>query len=361
MLVYQDFNLYFQDGNEPPVKLAHFEETTTRPFSPILSDDNQKVVFPQEDGTKIYAINTDGTHKRLILSTDQWGSFGAVSFVPNTHLLFFAVVQCNNQQDANSLCPTTAFLADTDTGKIRKLVDLGQVVGNINVSSIPDNIKLSPDGKMLAVGTKDGMKIFTLDGRLIHDNILPYTPSYNTFPSPTLSWLPDSSGLIVAAPDQTYSTTACDSLTAYTMWRYTIDDDNAVQIPLDPPPMGDLIAISPDGNWIAYGGECQPNLYLGNLVTGQTQVFEQDDSRPDFSWSSNSKHLIIHNSTLLTSLDKPSIYVVDAAWIDANHFLSMVDVNGPPFRYLIGEIRGDDVFYYDEQRSDDSLVFLKPK
>ena len=65
MLVYQDFNLYFQDGNEPPVKLAHFEETTTRPFSPILSDDNQKVVFPQEDGTKIYAINTDGTHKRL--------------------------------------------------------------------------------------------------------------------------------------------------------------------------------------------------------------------------------------------------------------------------------------------------------
>jgi len=176
-----------------------------------------------------------------------------------------------------------------------------------------------------------------------------------------LSWLPDSSGLIVAAPDQTYSTTACDSLTAYTMWRYTIDDDNAVQIPLDPPPMGDLIAISPDGNWIAYGGECQPNLYLGNLVTGQTQVFEQDDSRPDFSWSSNSKHLIIHNSTLLTSLDKPSIYVVDAAWIDANHFLSMVDVNGPPFRYLIGEIRGDDVFYYDEQRSDDSLVFLKPK
>jgi hypothetical protein len=272
------------------------------------------------------------------------------------------VVQCNNQQEANSLCPTTAFLADTDTAKIRKLVDLGQqVAGKINISSFPENIKISPDGKMLAVGAEDGTQIFTLDGKLLRNNILPYTTSDRMFPSPTLSWLPDSSGLIVAAPDQTYNTTACDSLTAYTMWRYTIDDNTAVQIPLDPPPMGYTIAVSPDGNWIAYGGVCQPNLYLGNLVTGQTQVLGQNDMRPNFSWSSDSKHLIIGYYDLLTSLDKPSIRVVSATWIDANHFLSMVDLNGPPFRYLIGEIRGDDVFYYDEQRSDDSLVFLKPK
>jgi hypothetical protein len=163
----------------------------------------------------------------------------------------------------------------------------------------------------------------------------------------------------VAAPDQTYSTTACDPLTAYTMWRYTIDDNTAVQIPLDPPPMDYSIAISPDGTWIAYGGVCQPNLYLGNLATGQTRVFGQDDMRPYFSWSSNSKHLIIGYYHLLTSLDKPSIDVVSATWIDANHFLSTIGLDGC-CRRLIGEIRADEVFYYEQPRGNNP-VFIKSK
>jgi WD40 repeat protein len=318
------------------------------------------VVFAQENGSKIYSINTDGTRKRVVLSKDRLSSFDpgtridTINFVPHTHLLFFVTVQCNLQQ-INSPCPTGAFLADTDTGDIKKI---GDFTGTIEVS---------PDGKMLAVGAMDGMKIFTLDGRLMRDDILPYTPSHSDFPFPTLSWLPDSSGLIVAIPDKTYNTLPCGPLPAHSIWRYTLAGNTVVQIPLEPSPMDYTIAISPDGNWIAYGGVCQPLLYLGNLVTGQTQIFGQDDTRPSFSWSSDSKHLIIHYSALLTSLDKPSIRVVSGSiwWLDAHHFGNVIEsyisFNKFHDRNLVGEIRGDEIFYYEPPGGDFIPIIMKAK
>ncbi len=114
---------------------------------------------------------------------------------------------------------------------------------------------------------------------------------------------------------------------------------------------------SPDGNWIAYGGYCQSSLYFGDLVHGHVQVFGQDDSQPNFSWSPDSNHLIIGRSIVVTSFEKsPMIIAGDGyQWIDANQFISRQE------RFLIGEIRGDEIFYHDLGLSFWGYVTIKPK
>ncbi len=205
MLFSKDGYLYYQDGNGSPVKLTHIEEVNHHPYFPRLSDDNQEVVFAGEDGSNIYSIKTDGTQEHIIIPSNWLTSFeagtklGAVSFIPNTHQLLFETVLCK-AQEPRFPCPTSAFLADIDTGEIKKLADLGTVLFNIDIGSDLRNVKVSPDGKMLAIGTLDGVDIFAQNGKLIRDNILPYTPSTSTLLFPSLFWLPDSSGLIDSAP-----------------------------------------------------------------------------------------------------------------------------------------------------------------
>jgi WD40 repeat protein len=363
MLFTKNGDLYFQDGENTPAKLTHLgEKAPSLPhYISLLSDDNQKVVFIRRDDSNIYSINTDGTQEHIIISSDKMNSFGsemkigALRFVPNSHQLFFVAIQCKAQD--NSPCPTSAFLTNTDTGGIKKLADLGSLFANPNFGEF-GNIKISPDGKMLAVGTPDGMDIFTLDCSPIRGKVLPYKPSTSSIIYPSLFWLPDSSGLIMALPDTIYNTQGHGDLTAHTIWRYTIANDSVTKIPLDPPPWMYTFDVSPDGNWIAYGGYSDPTLYLGNLANGHTQSFGEDGSHPFFVWSPNSKHLMIGRWTVVTSFDKPPVVIAGegARWIDPNHFISNQE------RFLIAEIRGDEISYYDSGFTLPSLVAaIKPK
>jgi hypothetical protein len=377
MLFTKDSNLYFQDGDSSPVKLAYIGKESYDPkfsddtqwvyFSPILSDDNQKVVFSQSDGNT-YSINTDGTQERMIVSIGWLESFkagtkiGILNFIPNTHQLLLETHLRRSQTDDPS-CSSSIFLADSDTGKIGRLADFGLHCQTYGI--ISKDIKISPDGKMLAVGTLDGVDIFTMDGNLIRDNVLPYIAStaYTFFPS--LFWLADSSGLIVALPDTIYNTQAHGDLAAHTIWRYTIASNAAVQIPLEPPPWMDTFVVSPDGNWIAYGGYSDPSLYLGNLVNGHMQIFGNNSQQPSFSWSPDSKHLIA-GWTVLTSFDRPPVVVGSGSeWIDSNHFTYYdLPANNPTIqqeRVLIAEIRGDEIFLYDLGLPYLSLRAIKPK
>ena len=108
--------------------LTHIEEVNHHPYFPRLSDDNQEVVFAGEDGSNIYSIKTDGTQEHIIIPSNWLTSFeagtklGAVSFIPNTHQLLFETVLCK-AQEPRFPCPTSAFLADIDTGEIKKLAD----------------------------------------------------------------------------------------------------------------------------------------------------------------------------------------------------------------------------------------------
>lgn len=377
MLFSKDGDLYFQDGENAPVKLAHIgEKDPSLPaYISLLSDDNKKVVFIRWDDSNIYSINTDGTQENIVVSNDKMNSFGlelkigALRFVPNTHQLFFVAIQCKAQD--NSPCPTSAFLANTDTGKITKLADLGLLLANSNYSEgglgvlfanpyIGEyrNIKISPNGKMLAVSAPDGMSIFTLDGNLIRDNVLPFNPNTESIVYPSLFWLPDSSGLIAALPDTTHYTPGLGYIPAHTVWRYTIGGDVIAKIPLDPPPWAFTFDVSSDGNWIAYGGYSDPTFYLGDLTNGHTQIFGEDrNDHAFFSWSPGGKYLINHALTIVISFDKPRVVIEGhgARWFDSNHFISYQE------RWLIGEITTGELNYYDLRLANSIVTVIKPK
>jgi Tol biopolymer transport system component len=346
MLFAKDGDLYFQDGENVPVKLTHINKPSHESyFSPKLSDDNQKVVFIRNDNI-IYSINTDGTQEQTVVSNDKLDSFGsemnigALSFVPHTHQVFFLVFQCKEQD--SSYCPASAFLANADSGETKKLAYLGSFFADRYELR---NIKISPDGKMLAIGAPDGMDIFTLDGNLIRDNVLPYEPNkYGDYPS--LFWLPDSSGLIVALPNTSYG-----DHPAYTFWRYTIINNTANQVPLDPSPMTlvvvDKFQVSPDGNWILYGGNSNYDisLYLGNLTDGHTQVIGSL-VYPGFLWSPDSKHFLYGN--FISAIDKSPIRINGhyLSWLNANHYVYIVTVENKSKTY-IGEINGSTILSYE--------------
>lgn len=361
-----DNNLYFQDGNSSPIKLA---ERISNPFSfSKLSDDNQKVVF-QKDNKNIYSINTDGTQEKIIVPNNWLAALEAgtkldnLSFVPETHLLFFEAVLCK-EKSASSLCSSTIFLIDTDTGNIKKLGDFGLVRQESNLAR---NIEISPNGKMIAIGTMDGLKLFTLDGNMVRENILPFMPSKPDMPFPSLFWLPDSSGLVVILPDKNRPDPFyVDGMApAYTIWRYKLDDNSTTRIPFDLP-MAGTFEVSPDGNWIVYGGisPAATELYLGNLMDGSTKIFG-NDLRRNFAWSPDSKHFI-HGGEVVISFDKPPLYGgAGPAWVDADHF-TYIDIpeNNPLIqkeRILIGEIRGDEVYYYELGLPSLGLMTIKPK
>ncbi len=359
MLFKEDGDLYFQDGENTPVKLTHVGEPNYKPYyPPRLSDDNQKVIFSQNDGN-IYSINIDGTEEQVIIPSNWSDSLetgtrmGVLKFVPQTHFVFFEGLLCKEESSA-SLCSTTIFLVDADTGKTNKLADLGIALQN-HAPTIQDNIRFSPDGKMVAVGTMDGVKIFTLDGKIIRQNILPFKPSKSETPFPSLFWLPDSSGLIVALPDTIVEVGMWGYTAAYTIWRYSLNDNSTVQIPFDPPIVGKFFEVSPDGNWIAYYGglpESPYYLYLGNLANGKVRAFGNAMVQQELSWNPNSKYFIL-GWEIRNATDNPPLFdhVLADSWIDANHFVRADSTANNPIikqdRTLIAEIKGNEISYYE--------------
>jgi len=71
MLFTKDGDLYFQDGENAPIRLTHGGEL---PSAPILSDDSQKVVFLRGKSTNndslysnLYSVNSDGREEKILV------------------------------------------------------------------------------------------------------------------------------------------------------------------------------------------------------------------------------------------------------------------------------------------------------
>ena len=210
-----------------------------------------------------------------------------MGFVPGTHQLLFETFLCQSQE-FESPCSTTISLADTGTGEIRNLADPGLALQR---NSIPRNVVASPNGKMVALGTMDGVEILALDGSVVRHNVLPYEPNTPTILFPSLFWLPDSSGLIVALPNTTYHSLADGDLSAH-VWHYTIGNNQTVEIPLDPTAMLYTFQVSRTG--IGLFMAVLPTIIqctLGNLEDGHVQTFGY--AQPSsFSWSPGGNYFI---------------------------------------------------------------------
>jgi len=379
VLFTKDEYLYFQNGNNSPVELGLVGEV---PFSYILSDDSQRVAVIDPDPyayeNQGFTIGTDGAQKKPILPGGwpnknlSWGTrLGKVDFVPGTHQLLVETVLCESQE-FRSPCSASIFLADTDTGDIKKLADLGLA---FQQNSSSRNVMVSPDGMMVAVGAMDGMDILTMDGKVIRHGILPYTPGTSSVLFPSLFWLPDSTGLLVALPDTFYDSPAFGpEYPGHTLWRYTIADNDAIQIQLDSPIPGsgsNSFDISSDGNWIVYGGispnnnDADSGVYIGDFANGQARKFGNAYVF-DFSWSPGSKYFIATSTgSVLGGIDVPAFISGcpgGAEWIDARHFTCWMS-EGNVLRLRMAEIDAEAVRFYDFgfERDVESSIFIRPQ
>jgi hypothetical protein len=367
ILFIKDGDLYFQDGNNSQNKLTH---VGAKSFFRLLSDDNQKLIFSRGDGN-IYSINMDGTRERTIIAdiknvrppspllpgNNKW----VVDFVPGTHQLLFETAECESQE-FESPCSTSLSVTDTDTGATKNLGVFGL---SIQQNTENRNIKASPNGKMIAVGTVEGTDILTLDGKVVRHNLLPYTPSTKTVLFPSVFWLPDSSGLIVALPNTFYKDSAYVNFPASTIWQYKIDSNVASQMRFDPAPMGWTFQVSPDGKYIAYGGIANDEaVHLGNLADGHIQSYGQAYAF-EFAWSPDSQYFIATNAeSFMGAVGMPALLSICQLdeWIDANHFICW-HAEGNESRLRMAEISAGTVNIYDLGFGKDieEFQFIKPK
>jgi len=355
----RDGDLYFQDGKNLPVELTHIGNNW--PYI-MLSDDNTRVVFTRGDDT-LYSINTDGTNEQTIISnikTYLWSPLdpgpnkGILFIIPDTHQLLCEEVQCDTQI-FGSPCHTNLFLVDIVTGAIKELADVGLA---FQQNSWKRNIRVSPDGKMLAIGTIDGVDILNTEGKILRKNLLQYKPSTSTTLYPSLFWLNDSSALIAANPDAFYPSLAFDNYPADTLWKYIFSTDTSIRIPLEsnvPDNGTGMFDVSPDGNWIAYGGIYPNNndadfgVFLANLQTGKARVVG-NATTPKYSWSPNSRYFIFTDtSSTLVSVDQPPLIMPTCYflnWIDGNHFICEI-MEEDVYKLRLAMIESGSVNIYD--------------
>ncbi len=350
MVFLKDGNLYFQDENNTPVQLTHGGDA---PHSPMISDDNQKIVFFRNDYSEIYSVNANGSQEKKLVSKrslpENWYGGATQAFIPGSHKLLYSTYKCERKEEGQ-LCAVGISLVDTDTGTIKRLVAPG-TTEKLNHDGI---FRVSPDGTMVSVASIGRIDIYDMNGQIVRKNVLPYTPSTSYTLFPKQFWLPDSSGLIVAVPDATFDSVAYGNMSVYTVWRYTIGTDTSSIIPITPVPICGFFEVSPDGNWVFYGSSVlyEPETYIGNLINAQTQFLVNHPSfHPVISWSPNSEHFIYSQSNLgSVVMDKPSIHLEGpfTGWIDAKHFtfLSEKQRDGKNYRTLIGEIDGLAIRFY---------------
>ena len=357
----KDGDLYFQDGNNQPVKLTHVGEKS---YYGNISDDSKKIFFSRNDGNN-YSINSDGTQEQVVISKEWRSSLKTtrfLGFIPHTHLLLVEALFCESEE-WGSPCSVSLFIADADTGDIRKLTDAGLAYQN---NHIDKNIAPSPDGTMIAVGTTEGTDIFSVDGELIRENILPYKPFLENSLLPSIFWLPDSSGILIAIPDSKFDSIAYKR-PAYSIWRYSLASNLLIQTPIDPSHIAEQFDISPDGKWIVSGGvtDSEWPLYFGNLTTGQSQIFGASQMTY-FSWGPDSKYFAYGVSLQnMASIDDPSSAMVICGlvqWIDANHFICS-NIENNASRIRMAEIVTGSIQIYDIgfSKDYDFTVSIKPR
>lgn len=368
MVFKKDGGLYFQDGNNAPVKLAHVRDESPEVE---ISDDHQKMVVTSLGGTRSFDSNgSEGQRIPLGRSDeDLWGTRAEnMEFVPSTHQLLFRKYVC---QTKDTTCVSSIFLTDADTGETQKLADLGYSGDKISFSNsfYHKNFELAPNGNLVAVATTDHVYILDMRGKVVRDNILPYKPNTPQLLFAAIAWLPDSSGLIVALPNTLFDSVAYDYVPAHTIWRYTISSNVAVQVPFDPPPMFGTFRVSPDAKWIVYGGiPYNPQVYLGNLADGTTQNVG-DSPQTYFHWSPDSRHFFVTSAgSVLGGIDMPAIMPFSPIchptgrdwWIDSTHFLC----SNRDRRYAVAELgEGAVIKLYGLELEDgkDIVFLIEPK
>jgi hypothetical protein len=199
-----------------------------------------------------------------------------------------------------------------------------------------------------------------MDGKVIYRNIMKYARSRPFELYPRMFWLLDSSGLIMALPNEIeYDGVWASGDPDYVIWKYTFINNLATQIPLNPAPTwfsmdcSDVISVSPNGDWVVYHTN-NYQVYQGNLVDGSANLYLPYMYCLPARWSSDNIHFINGGNpdqTVLGTVNKPpaSIPGYFLGWIDAKRFIYIPYSSSPVqenIQILVGEIGGETLLTY---------------
>jgi hypothetical protein len=354
-----DGNLYVQNGSNPPTQLSD----NGKDIYPIFSDDGEKIVFYRgrtNENNSIFSINADGSHIQEIITKDWLDTFGVdakaghLAFIPNTHQLLFNTYFCpEGPQNIDKKCPVGLFLADTDTGEIKTIMqpETGSHLPWDGNSRWGGNFSISPDGKLVSVAYAGQIDILDMDGKTVHRNIINYVRSVPIEFYPRVYWLSNSNNLIIALPiEAQYYMNASPQ---YIIWRYALDKKTATQISLDPLPTwahmesNDVLSVSPNREWALYFADGY-KLYKGNLLDGSAELLMPYGYFLPTRWSSDNMRL----EDFLGSIDAPPTIPPGSflGWIDAKRFIYFLDSackNNDDIQIFVGEINGETVLSYE--------------
>lgn len=210
---------------------------------------------------------------------------------------FFNAYLCSEgPQNIDSKCVVGLFLADTDTGEIKPIMQpkMGSHLPWSGNSRWGGNFSISPDGKLVSVAYAGQIDIVDMDGKTVHRNIINYVRSVPIEFYPRVYWLSNSNDLIIALPIETQYYMGAPP--QYIVWRYALDKKTATQISLDPLPIwaymyaNDVLSVSPNREWALYLADGY-ELYKGNLLDGSTELIKPHWYFLPTQWSSDNMRL----------------------------------------------------------------------
>jgi len=378
-------NLFVENAGEAPLQLTHSGDNSHFLFS---EDGERLIFFHKHDplyfdlfpAMDIYSIRIDGTQEKLLVSNNLLESLGfgyneftrsiSLTYVPGSQQALFSTVQSNEQL-------ATLWPYHDNTKRNLDLISVNIVTGELKILLPPGkggNFVISPDGRMVAVQASGHIDVIDIDGRMIHQNLVTYTPTTPHELTPDMFWMEDSAELLVTLPiDPVYQYTRAEctqDVAARGLWRYTIKEGAGVQTLLTPPPIGESnyfgyfvsFSVSPDGNWILYeyyespgcltDETVTPGRYLGNLREGTARLYASHSSP---LWSSDSKHFVYEvwkqgfQGLFLGSVDEPPVFLDVSkdyllGWADPTHYMAYYLVDGSIVG-MLGEIGGEILYF----------------
>lgn len=314
----------------------------------LLSSDGQVVAFLRESVAfhpEIWAINTDGSNERLLVSAAELSAtyvgsaaeapagigIYRMAWRPGSHSLYYSTRPLYegpgymgyydlHSVDADAFVKATLFTRDT--------------------GGVPF---FSPNGMQIALSTPTSISLVNFDGSnlrpdvLVYGNVITYS-EYLYHPSPV--WAPDSSALRVAIPP---ADPLLEPLNPTALWYIPTDGSPAVftggilAIPFAWPDT----AISPDLARVAYAmpvgipTDNMRELHIANSDGSGDTIYATGESLQFTGWLPNSTQFVFevngsgplagaHVGTVggaYTTLSVDASLMTDISWPDATHFL----------------------------------------